>query len=445
MQTPDPGDAAPPGNEPSEDCLYLNIWRPSEVPDGTRLPVLVWIHGGAYVNGGSSTPIHDGSFLASKGLIVVTFNYRLGRFGYFSHPALIEADEGPLGNFGLMDQVEALKWVQRNIGAFGGDPDQVTVMGESAGGESVLHLLTSPQSNGLFQRAIVMSGGGRDTFMELRPMSEDLPKTPSAATIGLNYARSVGIEGTDAGALKALRALPASKLCADLNMSALLKLPEPLTFAKGPFIDEITVLGNPGQLIGKGQAARVPLLIGTTSGDVGIRLPDPANPFQRFGADAQRAQTLYPSSQSAGAPPLLLQIAADFTLHEPARFVARSMVKAGSPVWRYRFSYIPECMRGQWTGGAPHASDVPFAFGTIAARFGDKLGKADREMAEAFASYIANFVKSGDPNGPNLPEWKPHDDAELILEFTPDDGPVLKPDPWKDRLDLVEKSQGTLP
>lgn len=158
IQKPVPGDPAAISNTTSEDCLVLNVWQPANNPSHKKLPVLVWIHGGGFVNGSAAASIYDGSAFARQGLVVVSFNYRLGRLGFFAHPALTAAKEGRLGNYGLLDQLAALSWVQRNVTAFGGDPKQVTIMGESAGGISVMHHLTSLEARGLFQRAIVLSG-----------------------------------------------------------------------------------------------------------------------------------------------------------------------------------------------------------------------------------------------------------------------------------------------
>ncbi len=206
MQKPIVSDMAAPATKRGEDCLYINVWRPAGNRDGTPLPVMVWIHGGGFVNGGSSDPLNDGSALARRGIVVVSFNYRLGRFGFFAHPALTaEQPQGPLGNYGYMDQLEALRWVQRNIAAFGGNPDQVTIVGESAGGQSVLDHLTMPASRGLFHRAIAMSGGGR-TLLGGFPLTGGERRWPDAEEIGLNFARSEGVRGTGAKALAALTA-----------------------------------------------------------------------------------------------------------------------------------------------------------------------------------------------------------------------------------------------
>ena len=158
MQLPFPSDAAPLGTKPDEDCLVMNVWAPA-ARTSSKLPVMVWIYGGGYVNGGSSPAVYDGSQFAKQGVVFVSFNYRLGRFGFFAHPALTaEAGSAPLGNYAFLDQIAALKWVQNNIAAFGGDPNKVTLFGESAGGGSVLTMMTSPLSRGLFQQAIIESG-----------------------------------------------------------------------------------------------------------------------------------------------------------------------------------------------------------------------------------------------------------------------------------------------
>ena len=171
MQLPFPGDAAPLGTPPAEDCLVVNVWRPADA--STKLPVMVWIYGGGFVNGGSSPAVYDGSQFAKRGVVLVSFNYRVGRFGFFAHPALTkESPNGPLGNYTFLDQIAALKWVQKNIAAFGGDAGNVTIFGESAGGGSVLTMMTSPLAKGLFQKAIIESGGGRDGVFPTRYLNK---------------------------------------------------------------------------------------------------------------------------------------------------------------------------------------------------------------------------------------------------------------------------------
>lgn len=446
MQKPVSGDAAPPGMPPSEDCLTINVWRPeTPLPAGKKLPVLVWIHGGGYVNGGSSTPIYDGSAFARQGLVFVSFNYRLGRFGFFSHPALVAAKEGPVGNFGLMDQIAALKWVRRNIDAFGGDAAQVTIMGESAGGDSVLHLLTSPTAKGLFHRAVVMSGGGRKALLGGRKLSGGTPQNPSADQIGMNFARSVRIRGEGQEALRALRMLPADTLVGNLNMLGMfIKTVVPvgdLRYVEGPIIDRQIVLDSPGAMLKRGEAAAVPLLIGTTSADLSTSFPlTKTKLFAAFGPEADQARSLYDPAGRMKQKELIAAVGADRTMHEPARFVARQMTAAGNPVWLYRFGYVAESQRPK-ANGAGHASELPFLFNTLTARYGKAVTRKDEAAARTFHSYFANFAKYGDPNGGGLPVWPKYDPARSdLMLFTPDNGPLLKPDPLRRRLDLVERA-----
>jgi para-nitrobenzyl esterase len=442
IQQPIPGDATSSGSTLGEDCLVLNIWRPAAIEKNEKLPVLVWIHGGGFLNGSSAAAIYDGSAFARQGLVVVSLNYRLGRLGFFAHPALTAADEGPLGNYGLLDQLEALRWVQRNIAAFGGDPNQVTIMGESAGGISVMHHLISPLAKNLFHRAIVLSGGGRTYLVGGRKLSESTPEQPSAEESGVEFAKSVGITGNGAEALAALRALPAEQVNGEMNMGALLTRPP--TYAGGPIFDGETVTVNPEDVLQQGEAAKVPILIGTTSADLAITdsLPQ-ENPLSFFGADSDRASALYNPNGTLQASEILTTIGIDLAMHEPARFVAKQMTAAGNPVWLYRFGYVAQSLRPEKMG-ADHASEQPYLFSTLDARYGKDVTAKDREMAQMFHSYFANFAKSGDPNGEGLPIWSQYDPTKPdLMMFTLDDGAVMEADPWKERLDLVELAVDT--
>jgi para-nitrobenzyl esterase len=440
MQIPYDDIVAPFGATPSEDCLVLNVWRPAATP-ADPLPVMVWIPGGWYVNGGSSTALSDGSGLARQGMVVVSINYRLGRFGFFAHPALLAAHEGPVGNFGYMDQIAALRWVRDNIAAFGGDPGKVTLVGESAGGASVLHLLTSPAAKGLFHRAIVMSGGGRRAVAE-RAMTGGTAETPSADTIDAAFATTLGITGEADKALAALRALPADALLGDLTFPVMTKalLTQGTTeFPGTPMIDGVTVSDMLEKLFLGGKAASVPLIIGTTARDAPGFFPPRNDPFSYFGADAQTAATVFNPGGALSPEVVLLGIAADMTMHEPARFVARSMTRAGNPTWVYRFIYVAEA-RDDRADGAAHAWELPYMFQTVEVVEGKATTDNDRQMARWFSGYIANFVKSGDPNGGNMPAWPSFDPAKFdLMNFTLDDGPVFGPDSRAARIELIER------
>ncbi len=420
---------------PSEDCLCLNVWRPAGTSADAALPVLVWVHGGGYVGGGSSIPIYDGSAFASQGMIVVTFNYRVGRLGFFAHPALIEAGEGYVGNYGLLDQIQALEWVQENIAAFGGDPGRVTIAGESAGGASVIHLMTSPIVGDLFHQAVVMSGGGRNALI-VRPMAEDELLGFSAPTVDAAFALENGIRGRDAEALEALRQLDPEILAGREDLEQLAKvilLGGSLTGV--PVIDDAVIVGQPQDHFLSGTSKQIPILIGSTAIDVPtVFPPSKISPLRWFGDDEDAAREAYGFGDDRFLGPqdlitLLLSIGADMTMHEAAHFVASTMKNAGQPSWVYRFTYTAESTRPEQVAQA-HSGELPFMFDTLEARYGDAVTANDQAMASAFHTYIGNFVRTGDPNGAALPEWPEVVPSEFnLMNFTLDDGPVYGADP----------------
>jgi para-nitrobenzyl esterase len=431
-QLPFPGDAAPLGTPPAEDCLVLNIWRPAERA-ARPLPVMVWIYGGGFVNGGSSPAVYDGSQFAKRGVVLVSFNYRLGRFGFFGHPALSkESPNGPLGNYGYMDQIAAMRWVQTNIAAFGGDPRNVTVFGESAGGGSVLMLLTSPLAKGLFHKAIVESGGGRDGLFPTRFLKVGPAGGPSAEQIGVEFAKANGITGDDAAALAALRALPAEKVIAGLNMASMMNP----TYA-GPMVDGTVVVESAETALRAGRFAKVPVIAGANDADIGfsfVRTIDEV--FAPFGDQAAGARAAYDPGRTENVRAVGTLVAMDRMMVEPARFIVRTVAAAGQPAYHYRFSYVAESMRKQWPG-APHATEIPYVFDTVAARYGKDLTAADKALAEAANAYWVSFAKTGDPNGAGRPTWPACTGAcDVLLDFATS-GPKAGPDQWKTRLDLT--------
>ena len=450
MQQPFPFDAAPLSASLSEDCLYVNVWRPANAAAGAKLPVMVWIHGGGFVNGGSSSPVYDGTHFADKGVIFVSMNYRLGRFGFFGFPALTaEHPDDPHGNYGYMDQIAALKWVRSNIAAFGGDPDNVFVFGESAGGGSVHMLLSSPMAKGLFAKAGVESGGGRGELMGPRQLSKDQPGLPSLETIGVNFAKTNGIDGNGADALAKLRALPADKIVAGLGMMSMMQASGPPTYG-GPIEDGKVVTQSPEAAYKSGDFAHVPLLIGANSADIGFGTARTADEAltQAFDGDAKTARADYAATTDGSDREIMYSIAMDKMMVEPARFGAQEFSAAGLPAYEYRFSYVsPEAeaafkaspFANFGMDGAQHASEIPYAFDTIRAAQKGQATPEDEATAQSMNAYWVDFAKAGNPNGDALPQWPAYGaTSDTLMNFT-QTGPKAMTDPWAARLDLVAK------
>ncbi len=434
MQVPFPSDAAPLGTAPAEDCLYLNVWRPAGTAPDAKLPVMFWIYGGGFVNGGSSPAVYDGSAFAEKGIVFVSANYRLGRFGFFGFPELTRQNaDGMLGNYGFMDQIAALKWTQRNISAFGGDPSNVTVFGESAGGFSVSMLLTSPLSGGLFSRAIIESGGGRANLGGQRYLSTTVPNgPPSAESVGVDFAKSVGISGSGKEALDALRRLPAEKIRGDLNMATMGQV----GYA-GPMIDGRVVVADPQSVYLSGAGWRVPIMIGANSMDIGFGFASTKDAvFSPFGVNREKAMSAYDPTGTGDLRSVQYSVAMDHMMVEPARFVAALFASEGVPSYEYRFSYVAESMRSKWPG-APHATEIPFVFDTVRAKYGKDLAPNDEKTAQSMLNYWASFAKTGDTSTGNTPAWPRYSPStDMLMNFTAD-GPVAEVDPWKARLDVT--------
>jgi para-nitrobenzyl esterase len=413
----------------SEDCLTLNVWTPA---GANNLPVMVWIYGGGFTQGAAAVPLFNGAALARRGVVLVTFNYRVGRFGFFAHPALTkEAKGAPLGNYSFLDTIAAMKWVKRNAGAFGGDPNNVTVFGESAGGMAVHMLLTSPMTNGLFQRAIIESGGGRSGLIPMRGLKEAEP-------IGVAFAKSVGIEGDDAAALAALRKVPAEKVVAGLNMASMQAAAA--TYVGGPLLDGQILVESPEDAFRNGHNHKVPVIVGANSADIGFSFAKTLDEvFTPFGTEKDKARAAYNPDNSEDVRAVGSKVAMDRFMIEPARFIAKTMAAQGPKAYVFRFSYVAESMRKQWHG-APHATEIPYVFDTVAAKYGRELTASDEAAAKATILYWTNFAKSGDPNSPAAAPtpWPAYDaKTEGIIDFT-NDGPKAGPDPWKSRLDLIE-------
>jgi para-nitrobenzyl esterase len=416
----------------SEDCLTLNVWRPAA--SSAPLPVMVWIYGGALVHG--RTAQYPSDALAKQGVLIVSMNYRLGRFGFFAHPALAEEAPGEVrGNYGYMDQRAALQWVRRNIAAFGGDPGKVTIFGESAGGGSVMVHLTSPLSRGLFHQAIMQSPGLPAARAKVTPLTE----IADAETMAVGYARSVGVTEKGSAALKALRALPAETLVEGTSAPeevTALSAGKPIIGVAGPIRDGTLILEAPETALANRRQTMVPVMIGANDRDLGVgRATSKDELFALFGVDANQARKLYDPQGDESLDELRQQVLADKTMLEPARHLANEMARAGQPTWLYRFSYVAESQRATLRGTL-HGYEIPYTFDIPDALVGDKVTIADKAMAALASAYWVSFAKTGDPNGGGRPPWPRHEAAvDRVMTFT-DAGVSARPDPLKNRLDL---------
>lgn len=396
----------------SEDCLYLNVWTAAESPSA-QLPVMVWIHGGAFIQGSGSMPSFDGEGLAKKDVVVVTINYRLGVFGLLAHPDLTEeADYAASGNYGILDQIAALQWVQENIAAFGGDPGNVTIFGQSAGAASINVLLASPLARGLFHRAILQSGSAY-AFGRSTPL-------PEAEQSGVEFAETAG-----AASIRELRRLSTDSLLAvsrsvptSVNVDGWL-IPEP--------VDVIMERGNQHD---------VSILAGSTA-DEGTAIVGPdltASRFreltrQNYGEDADSYLALYPATSDEQAQE---SFNASFSnrLAWGAEKLAEVHTRTGSrDAYLYLLSHEPPG-RDQDRYGAFHSSDLVYVFSSLHA-VDRPWQPADSALAEVVSSYWANFAATGDPNGGDLPPWPAYDpEQRQAMELGDYVGPrrLLSPD-----------------
>jgi len=415
----------PSGAPLSEDCLYLNVWAPT---GARRRPVLVWIHGGGFVTGSASRGMSDGRALARRGLVVVSVNYRLGRFGFFAHPLLTaEQPSEPLANYGLMDQIAALKWVRANIAAFGGDPNSVTVMGESAGGASVNFLMAAPAAKGLFHRAIVISGGGRTIPPAYTP---DLTRPsadgrPSAEQIGVEALRQAGLAP---GTAAELRATPAAALGlpSEAARSGTVAFP-------GVVVDGQIVGAATAQAFAAGEAPPIPYMIGANDAE-GILVADEPGlidkALEAFGPARAKIEAAYGDRATLGR-----RLGGDIVFVEPARNLARLMRDRGAPVWVYRFGYVAESLRPR-LAGMPHGFSLPYFFDRLVASTLPPNPR-DSAVAATMADYVAAFAEAGDPNAAGRPIWPRFDGQEKLL-FVESAGWRADRDPDRERLDILE-------
>lgn len=368
----------------SENCLFVNVWRPAGRAD-TKLPVMVWIHGGAFAGGSGSVPLYDGTALARQGIIVVSLNYRLGPFGFLAHPDLTQ-EAGSSGNYGLMDQIAALRWVQDNIAKFGGDPKEVTVAGQSAGAASVHALLAAPQASGLFVRAIAQSGSG----MGLPKMSRD-----AAEAMGQRLAAAAGVTG-----IAALRALPAEQIAKAAKAPDV--GPPGLRFFP---ITEPAVLPDPAA-----QRQDISVLTGlnTDEGSTGrdwslsisAQLDDLLN--RRFGNSAPAFRTFYQGGDGAAASDAAKRLLREQAIASMLNW-ASSRKAGAAPVYAYLFQHAQPGTPAE-RFGTFHTAEMPYVFGTLN-KSNRPFQPVDHEIAARVGAYWVNFVRSGNPNGGTLPAW----------------------------------------
>jgi len=380
----------------SEDCLYLNIWSPAKTQD-EKLPVLVWIYGGGFSFGSTSTPVHNGEHLAQKGVVLVSINYRVGPLGFLAHPELsAESPAHVSGNYGLLDQIEGLRWVQHNIEAFGGDPEKVTIFGESAGGISVSMLCASPEAKGLFRGAISQSGGSFGPTRSTTYPGENMKTLVQAEAAGVAYAEKAG-----ATSINELRKIPPEKLPAGWGSGA-----------AWPIVDGRVIPDDQHVLYETGKFNDVAILVGYNS-DEGLsfsreKTPQEyiANTRERYGPFADRLLEVYPAGSSTvpkSARDLMRDAAFGWHTWRWARLQSE---RGNSPVYFYYFDQHAEHPSNspEADHGTPHGVDVPYVFQTL--NFDDpNVSSEDRHISDALSTYWTNFAKFGNPNGEGLPEW----------------------------------------
>lgn len=394
-----------------EDCLFLNVWTPAKGP-GDKLPVMVWIHGGGFNFGSAAQAEYHGRRLAQKGVVVVTLNYRLGPLGFLAHPALSRESEHQVsGNYGLLDQIAALKWVQRNIAALGGDPGRVTLFGQSAGSRSVSLLMISPLTQGLFQRAIAQSGGPILGSEYLNPnFNGDFA---SVSKMGQELEKRLVCVGA-ANPLACMRAKSAADVIAAAACDTSL-FSTNIFFA--PVFDGWVLPGNPLTAYHLGRHQPAPMIVGSTLNEGAIYLTSEKDLTlarydqllrARFADQTAQAAAIFPARNDAEVPQAIDHFITVAANAEPARFVAASLAEHGQKAFVYQFTRRPQTALAKRLG-VHHGVDLAYVFGNL-----DEPGaydEVDRALSGTVMGYWVNFAKTGDPNGPGLPPWPEYNRA----------------------------------
>ena len=417
----------------SEDCLYLNVWTAAR--ESEKRPVMVWIHGGALTRGSGASATYDGTQFAKKGVVLVTVNYRLGPFGYLAHPELsAESPQHSSGNYGVLDQIAALRWVQKNIAAFGGDPNRVTIFGESAGSWSVNALVASPLARGLFHRAIGQSGAWFGPGVALKSSRGD---QPSAEKIGAAFAKALGADN-----LQALRAVPAEKIIDVSNNH-----PEGRKFRTTVTVDGWVLPDEIRNIFAKGRQNDVPVIVGSnademTSLTVPSTIPKTVSEYRariepQYGELVREFDVVYPVRSDADVPKAWLASMRDATFTWPMRTWARLTATGRSKAYLYWFSHAPPVPNSQFFG-AFHAGEIPYVFHNFNPRM--NVREVDTRLSETIMGYWINFAATGDPNGAGLPKWTAYDAKNApYMDF----GPIIqqKNHLLREQLDFIEQFQ----
>ena len=427
---PAPIQAGNPASGISEDCLYLNIWTPAK-SSNDKVPVLVWIYGGGFSFGASSDPVFDGRYLANKGVVLVTIAYRVGQLGFLAHPELsAESTNHVSGNYGLLDQIEALKWIKHNIAAFGGDPNKVTIFGESAGGISVSMLAASPLTKGLFHGAISQSGGSFGPSRKISFPGENMTLLSQAEAEGVGYVKQHG-----ASSIAELRKMKAENF-----------IPAGWSLPGGwPIVDGFVITDDQYQLYEQGKFNDVPVLVGYNS-DEGASFVWNNDPKlfvegvnTRFGPYAQSLFDAYPMGNnqiSRMARNLVRDAAFGWHTWSWAKLQA---IQGQSPAYLYFFDQHPEHSKGspKFNYGSPHGQEVAYVFQNLDSN-NPEVSQADLQLSDAISSYWTNFAKFGNPNGKALLNWpKFEQESEKVMYFQ--QKPKIGAVPDKNSLEVLDQ------